>query len=244
MTTTSHKPVRRRRVLLGTAVGLLAFAGIVGLAEGLRHPLPSAVATPEIQQPQSDPRIAPQCPVPEPREDRARDQGTALGPAGAPIEVTSNQLLDCPESYDRRTVRYQGEAVGGVLEREGGAWVQLNDDAYARTAGPLPAHRDYRGGNAGVGVFLPSGLSAAITTVGGPRTRGDVVEVVGVFRRVDPASGEVTVVRAQSLDVVRPGELLPDPPLRDRQVAAAVLVAVAVAMVGLQQGVARRRWGP
>lgn len=244
MTVASHKPVRRRRVLVGTAVGLLLFAGIVGLAEGLRHPLRSAVAPPEIQQPQSDPRIAPQCPEPEPREDRPRDEDTALRPVGAPIEVTSNQLLDCPESYDRRTVRYQGEAVGGVLERSGGAWVQLNDDAYARTAGPLPAHRDYRGGNAGMGVFLPSDLSAAITMVGGPRTRGDVVEVVGVFRRVDPTSGEVTVIRAQSLDVVRPGEMLPDPPLRDRQVAAAVLVTVAAAMVGVHQGVARRRRRP
>lgn len=236
-------PVRRRRVLIGTAIALAAFAGIVGLAEGLRQPLPGAGSPTAPQRPMSDtdPRLPPACPGPPPNEQRDRPSEATLRPVEAPVEVTSEQLLDCPESFTRRTVRYQGEAVGGVLRRDDGAWVHVNDDAYAGPIDQTPARREHHGGNAGIGVFLPLELADRISTVGGPQTRGDLIEVVGVFSRVHPSSREVAVVHAESLELVRSGGRFSDPPLRDRQVAAGVLALLAAAAAVTERVVARRR---
>lgn len=234
-----EQPVGRRRMLAWTAVAALVLAGLISLAEGLRHPPQESADAGELDAQDRDPRVDPDCPAPEPREDTPREEPTIASPVD-PVEVSADELLNCPQSFDRRTVLYRGEAIGGLMDRRDGTWVQVNDDAYA-TAGPLPAHHDYRGENVGIGVFLPADLDHGIGTVGGPQTRGDLVEVVGVFRRVDPQSHEVTVIRASSAEIVRPGEALADPPLRRRQAAAGLLSVLAAAMVTIERAVARRR---
>lgn len=235
----ADQPVRRRQILVGTLAAAVVLAGVVGLAEGLRRPPPGAGEQGSPVEDVGDPRVPTRCPDPV-GEDIPRD-GRESAPVDPPVDVRSGQLLDCPESYDGRRVRYRGEAIGGVLPRAGGAWVQVNDDVYADPTGPLPGHRVYRGGNAGVGVFVPSELVDAVGTVGGPRTHGDLVDVVGVFHRVDAETREVTVIRASSLDVVRTGTTVADPPLPDRQVAAGVLAVLALATVVTERVVARRR---
>jgi hypothetical protein len=154
--------------------------------------------------------------------------------------VSSNSLFDCPETYDGRDVIYRGEVVGALLERDAGVWTQLNDDVYAELLGPLPAHRDYRGGNAGVGVLLPRTSAGLIAFVGGPQTRGDVLEVRGTFHRVDP-TGEVAVIHATAAELVANGEPLPDPPLRDRRWAAWLAVIVSLTLVVTERVIASRR---
>jgi len=233
-------PVSRLRVLAATVAGLAILAGVLALTEWLRHPLPSggSVAA-EAAAPGADPRSEIVCETPVPREGIPRSPDPAV--PGQPVGISSNELYDCPETYDRRAVSYRGEVVGAVLRRDEGAWVQLNDDPYSGDVGPLPAHRDFRGGNAGVGVLIPHSLADTIVVVGGPQTRGDILEVIGVFHRVDDASGEVTIIRAQDGSVVRQGGALPDPPLRDRQVVAVLLGLAAAAVVAAERVVARRR---
>jgi hypothetical protein len=232
------RPVRRHRVLAGFLVAALVVAGIVVLAEVLRHPLPGdAPAVPEQPVPEADPRTEVRCEE-EPREGRERSApDDDLGVR----EVTSNELYDCPQTWDGRQVRYRGEVVGAVLHRDGGAWVQLNDDIYGDEAGPLPAHRDYRGGNAGVAAFLPRELAGSIRHVGGPGAEGDVLEVTGTFHRVDPATREVAALRVSSGRIVVDGQTIDHPPLADRRNAAVVLGALAVAAVAAERIVARRR---
>lgn len=155
--------------------------------------------------------------------------------------MDSNLLYACPDVFDGVRVTYTGEAVGAILRRTAGVWLQLNDDVYAGDLGPLPAHQDFRGGNAGVGVLAPHGVASEISFVGGPTARGDLVEVTGTFLRVDPASREVAVIRADSASVVSGGAPLDRPPLFDRQVAAYVAVALALLLTLLERVVARRR---
>jgi hypothetical protein len=125
-------------------------------------------------------------------------------------------------------VRYRGEVIGGVLQRSAGSWVHLNDDIYAGDIGPLPAHRDFRGGNGGLGVFIPPELAAQITHLGGPRAHGDIVEVVGTFHRVDASTGEVAILRAIQ-GTVTAGRPLERPVLPARRVAG---IAMLLLMVG------------
>lgn len=232
---TGRQPVRRR-VVLGGALGLLAVLGlIVGLGEGLRHPTTTS-GIPEDELAGADPRDEVSCSTPLPREGEVRAPQAGDGA----LAVTSNNLYDCPQSYDGLRVRYRGEAVGGLLEREYGVWIQLNDDVYAELLGPLPAHRDFRGGNAGVGVLLPTHLAGGISFVGGPQTQGDVIEIEGVYHRVD-ATGEVAVIRADRARIASRGRPFPDPPLLDRQVAAFFAVVLACVVVLTERVVAARR---
>ena len=235
------RPVARHRVLLTTAVFALALVGLGTLTEALRHPLPGdGPIVPELDTGSADPRTPVECAEPAPREGQDRDEDTVTTPI-APAQVSSNALYDCPQTYAGATVRYSGEVVGAVLQRDDGAWIHLNDDVYGDALGPLPSHRDYRGGNAGVGVFVPLEVVDDIAFVGGPQARGDVVEVTGTFRRVDPASGEAAVIVADEAEVVRTGEPFVDPVLPDRRIVAFVVAALTVGVVVTERLVARRQ---
>ena len=226
------QPVARWKVLAGAGVLVLFIAGIVAATEALRYPHPtSAAATAPLPRPEpaSDPRDPIECEDPIPREGQVR---TSDGGEDALRRVTSSELYDCPQTFDGSLVRYRGEVVGAVLRRNEGAWVHLNDDVYAGDIGPLPSHRDYRGGNAGVGVFISSELAGQITRVGGPRDRGDVVDVTARFHRVDAATGEVAILRAAT-GSVEGGEPLKRPDLpRRRAVALLMLALMCVTVVG------------
>ncbi|MBW3604250.1 MAG: hypothetical protein KY460_04910 [Actinobacteria bacterium] len=231
-----RRPIPRLTVAAGGLCLLALLGTIIAIGEVLRHPYqPSEI--PEDQRGGGDPRDEITCPEPQPREGQTRD---TTGYTLRPIQVTSNELYDCPQTYDGQRVVYVGEVVGDLLARDAGVWTQLNDDVYAGDVGPLPAHRDYRGGNAGVGVLLPHELADQVSYVGGPQTRGDLFEVRGVFHRVD-ASGEVAVIRADTGQMVREGGSNPDPPLTDRRVAALVAMVVAIGVVGTERWVAARR---
>jgi hypothetical protein len=230
-------PVPLSRVLAFSVLALSFLVAVIGLAETLRHPLPEGLPPDVAEDEGGDPRDALECPEPEPREGVERD-GAAVG--DAVFEVLSNNLYDCPETFNGRKVRYTGEVVGAVLQRGDGAWVQLNDDLYAGDLGPLPAHRDFRGGNAGVGVFIPDSAVAGITWVGGHAAQGDVLEVVGVFHRVDPQAHEVAIIRAEEVEVVREGGPFEHPVLRDRQVAAVITGLLALGFLVAQVRRSRR----
>ena len=232
----TRRPIPRRNVAVAALGLLLVLGAVIAAAEWLRHPAPERTVA-EEQLEGSDPRDELLCPEPLPREGQARD--TDPDPT-VPVQVSSNDLYDCPQAFDGRRVVYRGEVVGALLEREGGVWTQLNDDVYAELLGPLPAHRDYRGGNAGVGVLLSRDIADTVAFVGGPQTRGDVLEVLGTFHRVDPTA-EVAVIHVDSADRIAEGEPFPDPPLTDRVVAGIAVILLAVALTVTERVVASRR---
>jgi hypothetical protein len=222
-------------VLIGAVLAVVGLFALASLTDLLRHPLPEP---PARDEPVNDPRVEIQCGAEEvPREGQQREERTEAGV----VAVTSNALYDCPNVYDEQRVRYTGEVVGALMARDDGAWTQLNDDVYALGLGPLPAHRDFRGGNAGIGVWLPAEVVAEVDAVGGPRASGDVLEVVGTFHRVDPATAEVAVIRVETGRVVQPGAAIEDPPLRDRRLVAILLTLLALALVVVERVAARRR---
>lgn len=234
------RPVARGRVLLASLLIVGGLAGIVTLAELLRHPLPdTAPGGPPADEPAGDPRAEVTCDEPVPREGQERSDEDAA--SASRQFVRSNELYDCPQQFDGRRVRYRGEVVGAILRRADGAWVQLNDDVYADALGPLPAHRDFRGGNAGVGVFVSHQVADAIDAIGGPGERGDILEISGVFHRVDPATAEVAIIRSSEASVSAAGEPLVDPALADRRAAAILFLLLAAGLTVAERIVARRR---
>lgn len=228
------RPVSRLRVLLGTLVFLGAVGGVIAVSELLR-PAPVEVDS-GVPPSEGDIRDELVCP-PDLPADSESDTPRDAGPA---VSVTSEDLYDCPAFYDGRVVRYAGEVVGALLQRADGAWTQLNDDLYAGALGPLPTHRDYRGANAGVGVFLPPDIAGRVQTVGGPRARGDVLEIVGTFHRMDPDSREAAVIRADTATVERRGQRVDHEPLGDRRIVGIVLALTAAALTTAHRIATRR----
>lgn len=140
--------------------------------------------------------------------------------------ISSTQILACPEAYDLAEVVFVGEVVGEVITRRDGAWVQVNDDAYALRIGPLVAHRQLAGSNTGMAVWIPEPLVDAIEVVGRAGVRGDVLQVTGIVRRADPADGGGLTIRAMDLTVLADGQVI-DEPLHSLQAVVAVVLALA-----------------
>lgn len=145
--------------------------------------------------------------------------------AGA--RVSSTQVYRCPSAFDGVAVTYVGEVVGDLLRRDGGAWVQVNDDPYALEVGPLIAHREQEGFNTGMSVWLPDGLHERLTGLGDSTRRGDVVLVTGQLLRDDPDDGGGITIRADELDLLAPSETVDAPLHLVQAVVAAVLALVA-----------------
>lgn len=156
--------------------------------------------------------------------------------------VHSSEVMECPAAFDGHVVVYIGEVVGDVLRRSGGAWLLVNDDAYALDVGPLGGHNQFSGGNSGLSVWLPDPLPEL--EPGRPDRRGTVIRVQGVIRRADPDDGGGLTLRAISADST---SILADAMTIERPVhwpqvgLAAILAVVAVALVVAERRATRSR---
>jgi hypothetical protein len=150
--------------------------------------------------------------------------------------ITSALVYECPSAFEGRELMYVGEVVGHLLEREGGAWVQVNDDDYALRTGPLPSHETFQGPNSSLAVWLPAPLTADLTGFGGPGRRGDVVQLTGTIVRTDQEDGGGLTFRATQLRVLAPSVAL-EPALHVPQAIAALLASLVggAAAMGLHR---------
>jgi hypothetical protein len=237
--TTPRPPRRRQRtrfLLLGAVAGL---AVIVLGAEALLRAAPLEDRSDELRVVEVPPLAAIEITTCARRagEDSAADIRELL-PAGG--RVSAAQVYACPAAYDGLRVTYAGEPVGELLPRRGGVWAQVNDDDYALEVGPISGHRELRGFNSGLSVWLPDGLHEQIGAVGRPSRRGDVLLLTGVLYRADPDDGGGITLRADQLEVLAPAIEVAAPLHRVQAVVAALLVALA-ALTILWARAARQR---
>lgn len=155
---------------------------------------------------------------------------------GAAVEVSSSDLLNNWEDLDGREVIYRGEAVGDVMARGDHAWITVNDDHYSREA--LQEAGKLRGGNSGIGIWLPVGEAEKIATLGRNKTQGDYVEVRGVFNADCMEHGGDFDIHASSLEVLAPGRPIDTGPSGGK--AAAAFAAAAFVIATLTPAMRRR----
>jgi hypothetical protein len=167
--------------------------------------------------------------------------GAAAGQQVALGRVTSSRVLECPDAFDGHAVTYIGEVIGDVLHRSDGAWVLMNDDAYALEVGPLASHGEFRGTNSGLSVWLDGDLADLVEQPGGPDWRGDVLEVEAILHRTDRHDGGGLTLRANEARVLAPAVPLSLPVNRPQAIAAGALSLLALGLVGYERAVARRR---
>jgi hypothetical protein len=110
-----------------------------------------------------------------------------FGATACAQQVTSNDLINRAAELDGQTVTFSGEAIGDIMRRGTYAWVNLHDGANA------------------IGVWAPLEQTGAILYTGSYKARGDIVQVIGVFRRSCPEHGGDMDIHAASLAVLKQG---------------------------------------
>ncbi len=225
--TAGRRPTKRLLIVPALVLaGVLATIILVGTAA--RPPVDETLEVTDLALP--DTSSPPVC-------HRGSDGGPLVAGeppvSGAP--VTSGGVIACPAAFDGQRVSYTGEVIGDLFHREGGAWALVNDDDYALRVGPLPSHREHRGTNSGLSVWLPDDLAGDLTGLGRPGQRGDIIRIEGRIVRTDPTDGGGLTLRAEDIELLQPARSAPEP-LHGPQLALAVVSLLgAIAATGLRR---------
>lgn len=108
------------------------------------------------------------------------------------LEVSSRRLIEHAKFYDGKIVTYRGEAVTAVMMRGEYAWVNVND------------------GDNAIGVWCKASSMEQVKFLGNYKTRGDIVEIVGVFNRACQEHGGDLDIHADTVTVKRSGRAIPE----------------------------------
>ena len=101
--------------------------------------------------------------------------------------ISSVDLIENANKYDGQLVTYVGEVIGQVMRRQNGAWVNIYDRQHS------------------IGIWIPLDLIGNIQYKGNYKTKGDIVQVQGVFNRACSLHGGDMDIHAISVDNTQSG---------------------------------------
>jgi len=104
--------------------------------------------------------------------------------------LSSSELIQNAQKYDGKLITYSGEVIGDVMLRGEFAWVNINDGQNA------------------LGVWTRAALAEEIKFTGNYKSRGDRLEVTGIFHRACLEHGGDLDIHAQSLRKVEKGRMV------------------------------------
>jgi len=236
----NRKPMRRQTVLeiLLALVLIVAAAVTIGAVRRAAPETELGIGVDPAESPDDPAADLVTCERTLPEASTLPPDREDLKPVG---RVTSTAIYECPDAFDGQVAVFIGEVVGDVLRRDGGAWVLMNDDAYALEVGPLQGHREFRGANSGLTVWLPERLVSLVERTGGPDARGDVLRLRGVVLRTDPADGGGLTFRAIDGQRIADAQSVDDPVNWPQAILAILVAIVAVALTLIERNVARKR---
>jgi hypothetical protein len=121
-------------------------------------------------------------------------------------EQGSADLISHSREYDAKPVIYTGELIGEIMRRGEFAWVNLSD------------------GENSLGVWVNAALIQDINFKGSYKTRGDILEVAGIFHRACPEHGGDLDIHAQSLRKVASGRAIKEKLHSDKVTLSIILL--------------------
>ncbi|MBU0548146.1 MAG: DNA-binding protein [Candidatus Omnitrophica bacterium] len=104
--------------------------------------------------------------------------------------LNSSELIKDAKKYDGKLITYAGEVIGDVMLRGEFAWVNIND------------------GDNALGVWMSASLAKEIKFTGNYKSRGDNLEIVGVFHRACLEHGGDLDIHAQALRKLGNGRIV------------------------------------
>jgi hypothetical protein len=128
--------------------------------------------------------------------------------------VSSSELIENARQYDGQTITYAGEVIGDVMVRGRFAWINVNDGKNA------------------IGIWLDRELAKDIAYTGSYTSRGDWVEVEGVFHRACLQHGGDLDIHALALRKTKDGEKIDGTlSLHKRNLAFALLGVLCLVLI-------------
>jgi len=131
--------------------------------------------------------------------------------------ISSAELIKNAKLYDNKVVIYSGEVIGDVMVRGEYSWVNVNDGKHA------------------VGIWLNRNLAKEIIHTGSYKSKGDFIEVVGVFQRACPEHGGDLDIHAHVLRKLNNGRLLGEQVIIEKKTLALILLGVLCLVLILRQ---------
>ncbi|MBM3245956.1 MAG: DNA-binding protein [Candidatus Omnitrophica bacterium] len=104
--------------------------------------------------------------------------------------ISSSELINNTRQYDGKIVVYEGEVIGDVMARGRQAWLNVHD------------------GNNAIGIWIDKDLTADILYTGSYKSRGDWVEISGIFQRACAQHGGDLDIHAQTIRKISPGRIV------------------------------------
>jgi len=95
--------------------------------------------------------------------------------------ISSTDLINNAKEYDGKIVVYAGEVIGDIMVRGENAWINVNDNKSA------------------IGIWAAKELTKTITNTGSYKSKGDRVEITGVFHRACLEHGGDLDMHAQTI---------------------------------------------
>ncbi len=128
--------------------------------------------------------------------------------------VSSVTLIDNAKEYDGKTVVYEGEAIGDIMKRGAYSWVNLNDSVNA------------------IGIWAENSLLKDIAYTGAYKSKGDWLEITGVFHRACPEHGGDLDIHAQAIRNINNGcAIMHKLNIDKRNLAAALLGILGITWI-------------
>lgn len=103
--------------------------------------------------------------------------------------VSAAELMHNAREYDGKVIIFEGEVIGEVMHRHGGAWVNLRDRDYA------------------IGVWMKPEHAALIEYAGSYKTIGDTLRIQGRFNHACIDHAGALDIHALSVEKISPGGL-------------------------------------
>ena len=104
--------------------------------------------------------------------------------------LSSSELISNAKEYDGKLVAYSGEVIGEVMLRGEFAWVNINDGQNA------------------LGAWMSAALAQEIKFTGNYKSRGESLEIVGIFHRACLEHGGDLDIHVQSLRKIGSGRIV------------------------------------
>lgn len=131
----------------------------------------------------------------------------------AQTALSSTELIEKAKELDGKEVVYEGEVIGEVMTRGNYSWVNLNDGQNA------------------VGVWTGNNFLSLIRFSGGYKSRGDWLQVKGVFNRACRLHGADLDIHAQEALKIRNGRLVKHSLVPEKKRIALILAGVCLCLL-------------
>lgn len=101
--------------------------------------------------------------------------------------VSSTELINNAKLYDGKVVVYTGEVIGDIMVRGEYAWINVNDGKNA------------------IGIWIDKSLTSEILYTGSYKSRGDRLEITGIFQRACVQHGGDLDIHTQAIKKISTG---------------------------------------